>query len=149
MKDLTAANNISRRNPPRIGRILDVPTPVRIALNDVPVQFDSAPQVRNGATLAAFRQVYEQAGGRVKWNAARREVRATGGGATIVVHIGSREVLVNGHKQMLDAPAFIEDGRTFLPIRFVADALGLATHYDAPTGSITLNSATRPEPKLA
>lgn len=149
VKKLIAANNIGKRSPARIGQVLEVPAPVRIALNDTPVQFDVAPRIQNGMTLAALRQVYEQAGGKVTWNAARREVRATGAGANIVVHIGSREAIVNGHKITLDAPAFIEAGRTFLPVRFMVASLGLTAEYDLRAGSINLTAAAKHEPKLA
>jgi hypothetical protein len=138
VKRLLAANSLGRRSAPRIGVVLEVPTPVRIALNDAPIPFDVAPQIRDGMTLAAFRQVYEQAGGRVSWDASRREVRATGGGANVIVHIGSAEALVNGRRVRLDAPAFIEDGRTFLPVGFMVAAMHLRAEYDLRSGSISL-----------
>jgi hypothetical protein len=137
-KRLLAANSLGRRAAPRIGDMLAIPTPVRIALNDAPIPFDVAPRIRDGMTLAAFRQVYEQAGGRVSWDATRREVRATGGGANVIVHIGSAHALVNGHKVRLDAPAFIEDGRTFLPVGFMVAAMNLRAEYDLRSGSISL-----------
>jgi hypothetical protein len=139
VKRLMAANGLGRRAAPRIGQVLQVPTAVRIALNDAPVQFDVAPRIQDGMTLAAIRQIYEQAGGRVTWDALRREVRATGGAANIIVRIGSNEAFVNGRKVQMDAVAFIEDGRTMLPVRFMTDALDLQAEYDLRSGAINLH----------
>lgn len=41
---------------------------------------------------------------------------------------------------MLDVAPFIHNNRTFIPVRFVADALGASVEWDAETGTATLRS---------
>ena len=38
----------------------------------------------------------------------------------------------------LDAPAFIEDGRTYLPVRFVAENLGATVTWNGDTQTVTI-----------
>lgn len=38
----------------------------------------------------------------------------------------------------LDAPAFIEDGRTYLPVRFVAENLGATVTWNGNTQTVTI-----------
>ena len=45
---------------------------------------------------------------------------------------------VNGNAVPLDTAAFIEGGRTYLPVRAVADALGAAVAWDGETATATL-----------
>jgi hypothetical protein len=104
VRRLLAENHLGRRADLRIGHDVRIPAPFRVAFNDETVQFDVAPRIENGVTLAALRQVYEQAGGRLTWNPARREVRATDASANIILRVGSREALVNGRRLMLAAP---------------------------------------------
>lgn len=42
----------------------------------------------------------------------------------IILIIGSDKAVVNGEEITLDSSAFEENGRTFVPVRFVFEALG-------------------------
>lgn len=59
----------------------------------------------------------------------------------VVFTVGSTEYTVDGHLFIMDVAPYINDGRTFLPVRYVADAFGLSdadVTYDAATGKVTL-----------
>ena len=43
----------------------------------------------------------------------------------------------------LDAPAFIEDGRTYLPVRFVAENLGATVTWNGDTQTVTITRADK------
>ena len=45
---------------------------------------------------------------------------------------------MNGAAVPLDTAAFIEGGRTYLPVRAIADALGAAVEWDGDTATATL-----------
>ena len=57
---------------------------------------------------------------------------------TIKLEIGSEKATVNDETKILDVPAFTEQGRTFLPIRFVAEALGANVNWDAATKTVVI-----------
>ena len=56
----------------------------------------------------------------------------------VKLEIGNEKATVNGETKELDVPAFTEQGRTFLPIRFVAEALGANVNWDAATKTLTI-----------
>ncbi|TCP65256.1 copper amine oxidase-like protein [Heliophilum fasciatum] len=55
--------------------------------------------------------------------------------------IGDTKYNVNGVEKSMDVAPYIKDGRTFLPVRFVAEALGVTSDniiFDGATGTVTL-----------
>ena len=59
----------------------------------------------------------------------------------MVLTIGGDIGFVDGAPTELDAPAFIEDGRTFVPVRFLAEAVGAEADWepkDGPTETVYL-----------
>ena len=54
--------------------------------------------------------------------------------------VGNRTAVVDGRFAQLDAAPYIKNGRTFLPVRFVAESLGASVAWDAATSTATLSS---------
>ncbi len=52
--------------------------------------------------------------------------------------IGKKEGIVNGVSKTLDAAPIIKNGRTMLPVRFVAENLGGTVGWDGATSSVTI-----------
>jgi len=87
-------------------------------------------------------------GGGTRLGAASNEVSAKASfqssQGVIVLTIGESTMLVNGISQTIDAPPVIVSGRTFVPVRVVAQALGgdVAWNPSEKKVTITLNSKT-------
>ncbi|MBQ4159383.1 MAG: copper amine oxidase N-terminal domain-containing protein, partial [Clostridia bacterium] len=45
---------------------------------------------------------------------------------------------VNNNEVRLDSPAFLENDRTYTPVRFIAEALGASVSWDEPTQRVTI-----------
>ena len=99
---------------------------------------DAAPIIRNGRTMLPARFVAENLGAKVEWNAEKREVIITSTDTTIVLTIDSDKAMVNSSLETLDSPAFIENGRTYTPVRFVAEKLGAKVFWEAETQSVQI-----------
>ena len=56
----------------------------------------------------------------------------------IELYIGKPYAMVNGKQVKLDAPPFIQNGRTFVPLRFIGENLDATVGYDAKTQTITI-----------
>ena len=56
----------------------------------------------------------------------------------IELQLGSETAVVNGETVKLDAPAFAEEGRTFLPVRFISETMGMNVDWDAATKTVTI-----------
>lgn len=50
------------------------------------------------------------------------------------------KILVNGKEIKSDVPAQIIDGRTVVPLRFIAEALGAKVEWDADNNSVIINN---------
>ena len=85
---------------------------------------DVAPVIRNNHTMLPIRFIAEALGTTVNWNSENRTVQIIKGNKAIEITIDNDVAIVNGIAKTLDSPAFIEDDRTFLPIRFVSENLG-------------------------
>lgn len=57
---------------------------------------------------------------------------------TVELTINSKEAYINGKKAALDVPATIINGRTMLPARFIAEALGCEVEYLADTKKVII-----------
>jgi hypothetical protein len=64
------------------------------------------------------------------------------GAKNVTMFIGSTGYVKDGSAITMDQAPFIQDGRTFVPVRMVGEALGAEVEYDAATQVITL---TRPD----
>lgn len=58
----------------------------------------------------------------------------------IKLTVGSKSASVNGKNIELDVPPTIIQGRTLVPIRFIAESLGAEVQYDAPTRTIQIKA---------
>lgn len=90
---------------------------------------DVAPVIKNSRTMLPARFVAENLGAKVEWNEEKGLVTVTGNDVTILLTIGSDKATVNGKEVSLDSPAFIENDRTYTPVRFIAEALGAKVEW--------------------
>ena len=110
----------------------------RMAVDGKTVLLDAVPEIRSGRTFLPIRAVVEQLGGTITWDAPTRTVTIDHGGHTIVLTIGSRTARVNGVVVSLETVPFIRSGRTFLPVRFIAENLGYEIEWDGQARTVTI-----------
>lgn len=91
---------------------------------------DVAPIIRNDRTMLPARFVAESLGASVEWYEDEQKVRITKENTEILLFINSDIAKVNGEDVILDSPAFIENDRTYTPLRFVAERLGAYVKWD-------------------
>ncbi|KJD47429.1 copper amine oxidase N-terminal domain-containing protein [Paenibacillus terrae] len=79
-----------------------------------------------GVTYVPFRPIFEKFNMKVTWDKDKKSVTATNGSTTIVLTHNSYEAYVNGKKEKLIAPPFLDptDGLFNVNLRFVAETLG-------------------------
>ena len=97
----------------------------------------------SGRTLVPIRIIVESIGGAVGYDAGERKVTLTKGNNVIELWIGSPMAKINGKNTVIDtnstdlAPIIVK-GRTFLPLRFVAEKFGGKVDYNAKTQEILI-----------
>lgn len=101
---------------------------------------DVPPYVKDGRTLAPIRAILETLGMTVSWDGNTQTATAVKADITISVTINSNIAIVNGEQKTLDVPAEITNGRTFVPVRFFAEALNMNVDWDSYTKTVLIES---------
>ena len=104
---------------------------------------DVAPKIVNDRTMLPARFVAESLGAVVTWNGEKQEVTIKGKNAKnedimILIYIDSDIAYVNDEQVKLDSPAFIENDRTYTPIRFISERLGASIEWNEETQQVII-----------
>ena len=97
---------------------------------------DVAPVIVDNRTMVPIRVITELLGGTADWNEETKEVTLTIDGKEIKMTVG---VVLEKYGV---APVII-NGRTYVPIRFVADELGAETDWDEAAKTVTIYTANK------
>lgn len=96
-----------------------------IVVNNDVVTGDAAPFVdSNWRTMVPVRALSQSFGGSAEWDGDARTVTVENGDTTIVFTADSDKYTVNGEEKTMDTELTIVDGRTYVPVKFVAEELG-------------------------
>lgn len=121
----------------------DFPTtnpPVTVHVDGKYVSTDVKPYISNGRTYLPLRAAAETMGANVVWDQASRTATVTKGGTVIRCTVGSTAYTINGVSQYADAAPQIVEGRTMLPIRPIAEALGGTLYWDGTTAEASIDT---------
>ena len=138
---ISRVNNLKNVHLIRIGQKLVVPGG-KMQIDGQAVKTDVAPvQLRNGIATSPLRYVVEAMGGTVSWvGPAHQMVANTAGRGVITITVGSHEAQVNDEKVLMDLAAYLEQGRTMVPVRFISAALDVTIEMDDRSGDILIKS---------
>jgi len=115
---------------------------VSVTLNGAVLNLAPAPQERAGRIFVPLRGIFEQLGASVVYQGGI--INAQGNGRAVSLRIGSTQATVNGQVQNLDVAPFVVGASTYVPLRFVSQALGAGVNYDAANKIVALTGAAAP-----
>ncbi|RKO65649.1 copper amine oxidase N-terminal domain-containing protein [Desulfofundulus salinus] len=111
----------------------------KFTVNGVEQTMDVAPYIKNGRTYVPVRYSAQAVG------VAADNILYSGGKVTLIkgdkvvqFTIGSNVMLINGVAINMDVKAEITNGRTMLPFRYVAQALGAQVNWDPTEQTVTM-----------
>ena len=99
---------------------------------------DTAPVMKDDRVYIPFRAVFEALGAEVQYDAGSKTITAKRGSREIAFTVGQDSYSSNGVAVPTDAAAFVQNGRTFVPVRFASQALGVAVGWDADNRTVSL-----------
>lgn len=104
---------------------------VNVKVDDKYVSFpDALPFIDpNGRTQVPIRFITEQLGAQVAWDGTLKKVTITKGSDTISLKIGESIATKNGKTLYFDTISFIKEDRTFVPLRFISETLGVKVNW--------------------
>ncbi|MFC4775784.1 copper amine oxidase N-terminal domain-containing protein [Paenibacillus sp. GCM10023252] len=113
-----------------------------VVLNGKLLNLQDEPILQNGSTLMPFRELLQSLGATFTWDAKSRKVTASADSNNIVLTIGSKTAIINGKAYPLSVPAQLTNGRTYVPLRFAAEALGGKVGWNAPSRLVLIDTVT-------
>lgn len=112
---------------------------IRVVVDGTPLAFDVQPQLESGRVLVPVRFIAEALDAAVEWYAPTRQVTIEKNGDIIVLYIGNHSFTVNGDAQEMDVAPRLVSGRTLVPVRFIAEALGRCVDWLHATRTVAIN----------
>ncbi len=112
-------------------------------VNDNKIEMDTSPKIIQGRTYLPIRYIITPLGGEISWDSIEKKTTILFKEKIIELWIGKNYARINGEIKLIDpdnpnvVPIIIE-GRTMLPIRFVAENLGCKVDWDGATKTITI-----------
>lgn len=91
-------------------------------------------------TLVPMRDIFEAVGAVVQWDESTQTVIAVKDSSFVTLQIGSEKAFVNSEEKQLDVKALIKDDRTFVPLRFVSEALGAEVEWDNDNYTVVIKT---------
>lgn len=119
---------------------VDAAAAVQVIIDDDKVSFDQEPMILHDFTMVPMREIFEQLGAEVNWNQATQTVVATKDEVTIQLKIGSTFLLKNYQQIPVDVPAYVQNGRTFVPLRVISESFGADVAWDQAAKTVHITS---------
>lgn len=107
--------------------------------------------LENGRSIVAIREIFESLGAEVLWaQGSPSRAYICYNGDIVSLTIDDKIALVNGQRVEMEVPAKIVAyngvGKTMVPVRFVAETLGMEVDFDGTTDTISIRTPVNPTP---
>ena len=125
--------------------------PAAAAPRTVPVTVDGAllsgvSYLENGVTSVPLRTLLDTAGGwNIYWDSdGRQAVAETEGRLTVTAKPGETVLTINGEDTAAPSAVYILNGRTYVPVRALGEALGWSVEWDSALGGAAVSTVASP-----
>ncbi len=98
---------------------------------------------QDNTNLVPLRMISEEFGAKVDFNKTNQKITVVYNDTSVEATIGSKSAKVNGTKKELQAAPKVVKGVTYVPIRFVGEALGGVVDYQKGKLKINLDDTTK------
>ncbi|KAF5062096.1 hypothetical protein DSECCO2_308490 [anaerobic digester metagenome] len=109
-----------------------------VTINNNLIKFDTPAYIKNGVTLVPLRAISEALGGDVSWAGETQTIVIKNGDTVVQITANSTTATVNGESVKISAPPTKNCGRTYVPLRFLAETLGFNTEWDSENEQIEI-----------
>ncbi|MGG3837344.1 phosphodiester glycosidase family protein [Paenibacillus thiaminolyticus] len=91
-------------------------------------------------TYVPIRYLSEQLKYQVKWDKAAQRIDVRANEDTLSLTVGNKKAQVNGAVKQMDTAPFVEGGTTYVPIRFVGEAMKLQMKWDKAASALVFDT---------
>lgn len=117
------------------------PAAISVRLNAEVVDLPEEPVLRAGRVFVPLRGVLERLGVAVTYDADTEMIQLERGQVSVEIALSTADASRNGLPLPMDEPPFLDDGRTYVPLRFVAEAFGERVDWSAEYRQVSIWSA--------
>lgn len=123
-----------------------VPAPsdgaIQVIVNSQPISFEVQPEMdQAGRVLVPMRGIIEALGATVDWDGTQGKITVTkGNDSSSIFMIGMPAAIIRGQTMTLDVSPRIKNGRTLVPVRYVAESVGAAVNWDAAARKVVITA---------
>lgn len=114
---------------------------ISVLINGQPLILDVSPKIENGRTLVPLGPIFSALGANVQWNPDEQSITATRGNQVLKLVVGSSTAYNNGNPLTIDVAPMIVDGRTLVPLGFVAQTMGAQVTWDSANYQVLIVSS--------
>ncbi|WP_158606800.1 copper amine oxidase N-terminal domain-containing protein [Paenibacillus ginsengarvi] len=111
----------------------EIQRPVAVKVNGN--MLDVEAQLIDGRTMVPLRAIFERLSATLEWDPNTRSITATKGTVVIHLQIDNIEAKIGDRASTLDVPPLLVNGSTYVPLRFVSEALGANVDFDSTTNT--------------
>jgi len=102
------------------------------------------PYIENDRTMVPLRFISEALGAEVEWVAETRTIHISLEETKISMQIDNKEYTINGETKEMDVAPVIREDRTFVPLRFVSEALNKSVYWNGVTSIVVIAPLDKP-----
>ena len=115
--------------------------PPKVFVDSTKVDFGMQPFMKDNTTMVPLRDISQAMGFKVTWTGKLKRIDIEGpNGKMVKLTAGNNYAAVDGRKVKMSVPAIIKNGKTFVPLRFVSQALGGTVDWYRTDNSVYINS---------
>ncbi|KAA9005446.1 copper amine oxidase N-terminal domain-containing protein [Paenibacillus spiritus] len=116
--------------------------PLRVVVDGDKVYFpDAQPFIDSKQRVQLpVRFVTEALGAKVLWNGPAKKASILLNGKTMEVYIGKSSYTVDGKTKRMDTAAVFKQSRTFVPLRFLYEGLGVSVNWDDSVKTVYIST---------
>lgn len=103
---------------------------IKVMVENKPVTFDAPIIDRDGVTMVPLRNLVDAMGGTLRWDITRQTVTVWRASKRIDVTLNSRQGMVNGKTIQMDEAPFLNKGRLYAPLKFIAESSGYLVSHE-------------------
>jgi len=113
---------------------------IQVLYNNETIAFDARPELRSNRTMVPVRAIAEAMGYEVAFQG--DDIVLSGANGTVTLTIGALQVkqTIDGATTTtaIDAAPYVEESRTYVPVRFFAEQIGVDVDWHAETTTVIL-----------
>ncbi|MBE7046227.1 MAG: hypothetical protein E7396_02310 [Ruminococcaceae bacterium] len=113
---------------------------IKVQINGKACDFDTKPMIINSRTMVPMRAIFEALGAKITWVDRTKTVVGVRNQKIVKLTINSPKAYIDGAEVTLDSAPVIVDSRTYVPVRFVSEALGEKVDWDGDTKTVIIDS---------